>query len=440
MFRNEIRRRAFAPVATRATRATRTAAAALACCAALLSVLLPAQAALAATPAAQQPLRTAAFFSPVWALEAPAAGAQAELQAVLDRYSQQPPSPARSRWADTTVLDAYLRDHTASPWRASLWANMGWRAQADGYTRVALQDLAQSQEASRNVDWSRVPAYARQQLDDAVATRISLTTGLGHIQQAQALFADPRVAQLAWPAAGVAYRARVALAAEQDDPAANLRCGWVALGHLLQAQGAPESTVAALRTEPAGPHGTSLAQLSQWSNAHGLALQAVTVAAGQSVPVPSVVHYRTAHFAAIVGERQTDGVRYLDVLDPVVGHRAWLSADAVAAESSGHFLVSRGQATHYAALAPDAARQVIGAGNPGTKTTNATGANEPTATDGTVCGCGANGFAPNPGTGSVSNAPAADGVGGMMTYAVQSLLVSLSRNSLKGARVHDFSL
>ncbi|WP_210240178.1 hypothetical protein, partial [Mesorhizobium sp. M2E.F.Ca.ET.154.01.1.1] len=57
---------------------------------------------------------------------------------------------------------------------------------------------------------------------------------------------------------------------------------------------------------------------------------------GQAVPVPSIVHWKVGHFAAIVG--QANG-RY-HVRDSVFsGSDLWVTQAALDAEASGYFLV-----------------------------------------------------------------------------------------------------
>lgn len=58
-------------------------------------------------------------------------------------------------------------------------------------------------------------------------------------------------------------------------------------------------------------------------------------AAGQSIPVPAVVHWNVNHYAAIV-EKQ--GELY-HIQDPTFGQDLWFTADAINAQASGYFLV-----------------------------------------------------------------------------------------------------
>jgi hypothetical protein len=72
---------------------------------------------------------------------------------------------------------------------------------------------------------------------------------------------------------------------------------------------------------------------------NGLDLVAVRRVSGDELVVPSVVHWKQNHYAAIV-ERSGDS--YL-VKDPTFGRPLWMSLDTINAEASGNFLVSKDQ-------------------------------------------------------------------------------------------------
>jgi ABC-type bacteriocin/lantibiotic exporter with double-glycine peptidase domain len=105
---------------------------------------------------------------------------------------------------------------------------------------------------------------------------------------------------------------------------------------LLLAVGAPADAAGFLGSyQPADPHIT-LAQLGQLAQRAQLPNRAIFRPAGSPVPIPSIVHWKVNHFAAITG--QTRG-GYL-VFDPAFGNTATsITAAALEAESSGFFLV-----------------------------------------------------------------------------------------------------
>ena len=92
---------------------------------------------------------------------------------------------------------------------------------------------------------------------------------------------------------------------------------------------------------PSPVDGFSLAALADLTKEYGLGLVAVRRTQGQDLIVPSVIHWRQNHYAAIL-QRQ-DG-NYL-VNDPTFGKPRWMQADAINEEASGCFLIPATQRT-----------------------------------------------------------------------------------------------
>ena len=83
---------------------------------------------------------------------------------------------------------------------------------------------------------------------------------------------------------------------------------------------------------------------------------------GEPVPVPSIVHWKVGHFAAIVGK--ADGRFHIE--DPVLGRDGlWVTKAALDAEASGYFLapVSEASAAAWRPVAIPEAGEVWGAGS-----------------------------------------------------------------------------
>jgi ABC-type bacteriocin/lantibiotic exporter with double-glycine peptidase domain len=110
-----------------------------------------------------------------------------------------------------------------------------------------------------------------------------------------------------------------------------------------------ESRKAIVRYHPS-VSGTTLTDLQHLSRAAGMDLEMVHLAPVGEIPVPSIVHLRSQHYSAIVGEQ--DG-RYI-VMDPGLGGQFLLTGAAIRDESTGYFLVSPQQrATIGARPVPD---------------------------------------------------------------------------------------
>ena len=79
----------------------------------------------------------------------------------------------------------------------------------------------------------------------------------------------------------------------------------------------------------------SMASLSDIAKQYGLNLVAVRRTQGQEIIVPSVVHWRQNHYAAILKQQ---GDSYL-VSDPTFEWSKWIPAEVINEEASGEFLI-----------------------------------------------------------------------------------------------------
>ncbi|MBV9504498.1 MAG: hypothetical protein JO323_05775 [Acidobacteriia bacterium] len=85
-----------------------------------------------------------------------------------------------------------------------------------------------------------------------------------------------------------------------------------------------------------GPHGYSLNQLAALPDKAKFSYKLIHREAGQKIPVPSLIHWKVNHYAAVVEQR--DG--YYVLKDPTFGDSGnTVTAKAIEAESDGYFLV-----------------------------------------------------------------------------------------------------
>jgi hypothetical protein len=137
------------------------------------------------------------------------------------------------------------------------------------------------------------------------------------------------------PATEAVQIARETLWDMKNDPKHPFLCGPLALKRLMLAQNAALDEVRFLDKYRAGPRGVSLAEVAHLAEEAHAPYLPVFRQPGQPVPVPSVVHWKVGHFAAIVGERD----RRYQVKDPVFGRQdLCVTQMALDAEASGHFL------------------------------------------------------------------------------------------------------
>ena len=84
--------------------------------------------------------------------------------------------------------------------------------------------------------------------------------------------------------------------------------------------------------------GFSLPQVAELSKKVGLNYQMAFREKSGAFVVPSVVHWKVGHYAALVRQ---EGDRFL-LEDPTFGNTVWASQEALEAETSGYFLLPPG--------------------------------------------------------------------------------------------------
>ena len=146
--------------------------------------------------------------------------------------------------------------------------------------------------------------------------------------------------------------------------------------------------------------GMSLAEVADISKKVGLNYQAAKRSPGATLIMPSVIHWKVGHFAALL---KKVGDQYL-TQDPTFEKETWHTLSALEAESSGYFLVPPGPLpTGWTSVAAAEAQTVFGKGD----TTGPT---------------------PDPGPGDNKTPPSPPPCSGMAVYSFRILLASLEVN------------
>lgn len=158
---------------------------------------------------------------------------------------------------------------------------------------------------------------------------------LGHADRLAELFNELGDRAVTGPATEALAGARESLWQMRNNPGVAYLCGPMALKNLLLAQGADSKRVSFLDAYRSPQGGVTLAQVARLADQAKLAYRLIHRAPGEPIPIPSIVHWKVSHFAAIVGQ---DGNR-LHLKDPTFGTDLSISRDALDAEASGYFLV-----------------------------------------------------------------------------------------------------
>jgi RHS repeat-associated protein len=297
--------------------------------AAIIFVLLvPAQAASAASPATALATIQSGHFAEPLVATAPTTTAEdlALANAVAAHERRTVPD-------DVGSLTAFLSQYPHSGWAPAVLTNLGLAYLHEGYFSRALEAWQTAWREGRGA----TEPHARALVDRAVGELARLEASLGHFDELAALFDEMGGRAVTGPATEAVQVASEERLLAIKDPRHLFLCGPQALLSLLLAQGEALEKVSFLQWYRASPNGTNLAEVGRLADKANFPHRIVLRKPGQPVPVPSIVHWKVGHFAAIVGEANG---RY-EIRDPVFqGQSLWATPEALDSEASGYFLTS----------------------------------------------------------------------------------------------------
>jgi hypothetical protein len=260
---------------------------------------------------------------------------------------------------DLMSLTAFLSDFPASHWRVAILTNRGLLEYHYGYFSRAIESWEEAWHAGR----AGASAMAKPLVDGAIGELLRMHARLGHAERFETLFTELGDRPLSGPATEALDGAKQGLWMMRHDPGVAYLCGPMALKNLLVFQGTRAPGVQFFNDYRSGPSGVTLAQVADLADRAHLPHRLVFRAPGQLVPLPSIVHWKVTHFAAIVGESNGR----LHVQDPTFGTDLWITRQALDSESSGYFLVPDSQQdAGWREVTTSEAAQVRGMGYTGT--------------------------------------------------------------------------
>lgn len=232
---------------------------------------------------------------------------------------------------DFSALTSYLADYPRSGWDVAVLTNLGLSYYHDGFFSKAIESWEKAWTIGKKAEDNR----SRPLVDRALGELVRMHARVGHADRLEELLKEVEARPVSGPATEALTGAREGLWIMRHEPGTAYLCGPMALKNLLLSQGAKPEKLAFLENYRSGIHGVSLEQVGQLAKQAQLSHEIVFRETGQPVPVPSIVHWKVSHFAAIV-ERKGD---QFHIQDPTFGRDLWISRQALESESSGYFLV-----------------------------------------------------------------------------------------------------
>ena len=233
---------------------------------------------------------------------------------------------------DVSSLTGFLSRYPDSGWAPALLTNLGLSYLHYGYFSLAVDSWQKAWALGRHA----TAPDARALVDRSVSELARLYASLGQIENLAALFDEIGDRPVSGSATEALQVARETLSLAHNDPRHLFICGPFALRSLMLTQGKGQDQGNFVLSYRAGPDGTSLAEVAQLADQLKFPYRLVFRKPGQSVPVPSVVHWKVGHFGAITEE--ANGRFHVE--DPVApGTGLWVTRAALDAETSGYYLV-----------------------------------------------------------------------------------------------------
>jgi RHS repeat-associated protein len=283
----------------------------------------------------------------------PSAATTATLIAAVNEFAQ------RKSPDDFSALESYLVKHKQSPWRASLLLNIGACYLRAGRFSKALAAFEQSWTLSRSEDTPDMVEVANR----AYAEAVLMNARLGRRARLEKLLPQFKGREATGPATEFISSAWWGYYLMKTKPGDSFKCGALALNAVLKTRSSSIKQREVLLHAQSTPTGMSLDLVRTLAAKIKLDLVPAKRLKGADVVVPSIVHWKADHYAAITEER--DG-RY-KVSDETfgVGFEIWITKDAIDEEGSGYFLVPPGKIGQgWSAVSKREAASVTGKGMP----------------------------------------------------------------------------
>lgn len=282
-----------------------------------------------ASPTVDELFRARVFAEPLVPIGGkPTAGENSDLAAALLGYSK------RTGPDDFSSLTGYLNKYPQSPWTASLLTGLGLEYYNTAHYSLALDAWAKAWALGKGATDARGIANAYR----AAGELAYMYARLGRMKELETLLKSLQGQVLVGPATEKIAGAREGLWTMKNHPEIAFRCGPLALERIKRMVDPQHPATDIIRNSTSTQKGCSLPQVAELSQKIGLNYQMAFRQPGGEFIIPSVVHWKVGHYAALV---RKESELYL-VEDPTFGNRVWATRQALEAETSGYFLIAPG--------------------------------------------------------------------------------------------------
>ncbi len=256
-----------------------------------------------------------------------AAPAEVESRALLKAFDHF----KDGREAGLGALWDFVVENPQNSWTPSLQCRLGEKLREQGRYSKALKTWS---EAWKSVS-SGSDANSREIAGEILGQWSQLLASLGRLEELTAIYEVASKNGLDLGASKpLIDQTREGVSKMAANPGLSYRCGTYALFNAASQLNRTNSPLKNVLEIPSPKTGFSMFDLVQIAGSNGIPVRALRIGSTDPIPVPSVVHWRESHYAAILEERSDGFV----VIDPTFREKKLISAEAIREESSGRFL------------------------------------------------------------------------------------------------------
>ena len=271
------------------------------------------------------------FSEPLYPTAAPRVSDNNALIPALQAYANNP-SPD-----NTEALENFVDANPKNPWTLSVETNLGLLyAKGCYWTKaLAMLDLVWNQGKNQS-------GY-KNSIDMALSKLAFVAIRLGRVQYMERLQTSVGGRILTPNAQDTYQRAKQSLDREVNHSEQGFLCGPQAVQSILTAINPSVAFTPAVGDVQSTQQGTSLTGVANLAKAVGLKMTPVEWTSDTvQIPTPAVIHWKSGHYAALVG-RTEDGGYHL--IDRSMELNATVSGPAIQKEGSGYFLIPTASVT-----------------------------------------------------------------------------------------------
>ncbi|HIA52074.1 MAG TPA: LysM peptidoglycan-binding domain-containing protein [Candidatus Melainabacteria bacterium] len=294
------------------------------------------------------------FEEPLIPMNAPAvSGENDELAKAIGSFKSKNDPENVSAFTD------FIERFPKSRWTPSVQLNVGLLRFQSGYLSQAMDLWKAAWDASRD----EVDQPQKSVADRAIAEILQLNAKVGRTEEMEKILAEVKGRAFYGSMEQKIRGSSEALVQMHARPDKSYKCGPFAVSNLLAIKKGKYEFNKTIDDYPSTKEGTSLQQNKELAQKVGLELQIAKRKPGAKMVVPSVLHWKLGHYAAVVGKV---GDRY-EIKDPTFGAETTflVSPEVFEDETDGYALIPAGPIpSGWQAVASEEGARVFGKGVP----------------------------------------------------------------------------